>query len=76
MKIDWKRKLSSRKLWIAITGLIVGIVILFTRNESLAGEIGGIIMSLGSVVGYLLAEGLTDVASLQGKEEEDINDDT
>ena len=60
MKIDWKRKLTSRKFWLAVAGLVIGIVLIFTKNETLSNEIGGIIMSLGSVVGYLLAEGLTD----------------
>ena len=60
MKIDWKRKLTSRKLWIAVAGLIIGIILIFTKNESLANEIGGIVMSLGSVVAYIIGEGLID----------------
>ena len=60
MKIDWKRKLSSRKFWVALSGLISGIIIACGGAESWAKEIGGLILSAGSVVGYLIAEGLVD----------------
>lgn len=63
MKIDWKRKLTSRKLWLAIAGLVTGIVALFTGT----GTIEGCIVALGSVVAYIVGEGLTDVANLKNE---------
>ena len=64
MKIDWKRKLTSRKLWIAVAGLISGLVLAFNGSAEVAETISGCILSLGSVVGYIIGEGLTDVASI------------
>lgn len=61
-KIDWIRKLTSRKFWMAVAGLVVGLVIIFTDDAVLAERISGIIMSGASIIGYLLAEGLTDAA--------------
>ena len=29
MSIDWKRKLSSRKLWLAVAGFISGLILAF-----------------------------------------------
>ena len=58
--MDWKRKLSSRKLWIAVAGLISGLILAFGGSEAAAETVGGIVMSTASVVGYLLAEGLAD----------------
>ena len=55
-----KRKLLSRKFWLALSSFIVGLILLFTKNEELSNQIGGLIMSMASVLGYLLAEGLTD----------------
>ncbi len=62
MKIDWKRKLTSRKLWMSAAGLVVGIMLLFGASESMTQQISGVIMSLGSVAAYLVGEGLVDAA--------------
>ena len=64
MKIDWKRKLTSRKLWIAVAGLISGLVLAFNGSAEIAETVSGCVLSLGSVVGYIIGEGLTDAASL------------
>jgi drug/metabolite transporter (DMT)-like permease len=59
-KIDWKRKLTSRKLWMAAAGFITGVVLLFTAPTE--ENIYGCVMALGSVVAYIVGEGLTDAA--------------
>lgn len=70
MKIDWKRKLTSRKLWVAVAGFASGLIIAFGGEENTAQTVSGCIMSGASVLGYLLAEGLTDAAAIGEKEEE------
>lgn len=67
MKIDWKRKLTSRKLWIAVAGLISGLVLAFNGSAEIAETISGCILSLGSIVGYIIGEGITDAASLNNE---------
>ena len=62
MKIDWRRKLTSRKLWMAVAGFITGVVLLFTAGAT-EQTITGCVMSLGSVVAYIVGEGLTDAAN-------------
>lgn len=59
MRIDWKRKLTSRKLWVAVAGFITGTVVLFTAGAT-EETISGCVMALGSVVAYIVGEGLTD----------------
>lgn len=61
--MDWKRKLSSRKFWIAVVGLVSGILIALGRTEQEAAQIGGIIMSAASVISYILAEGWIDASN-------------
>lgn len=61
--IDWKRKLTSRKLWIAIAGFVSGLIIAFGGTESTAATVSGCILQGAAVLGYLLAEGLTDAAN-------------
>nr|DAT30978.1 MAG TPA: holin [Caudoviricetes sp.] len=68
--INWKRKLTSRKLWIAVAGLVSGCIIAFGGGEDTAKVVSGIIMQAASVVGYLLAEGLTDIAHANGSGDE------
>lgn len=57
------RKLTSRKLWVAVAGFVSGVILAFGGAESEAAEVAGVIMQGASVLGYLLAEGLTDAAN-------------
>lgn len=62
MKIDWIRKLTSRKLWIATVGLVSGLIIALGGSAETAETVTGCIMSAASVVAYVIGEGLTDAA--------------
>lgn len=59
-KINWKQKLTSRKLWFALAGFVVGLYIFFGGSTERAEELGGLIMSAASVVAYIFGEGLID----------------
>ncbi len=60
MKIDWKRKLTSRKLWVAAAGFIAGIIVAFGGDSEVAETVSGCILSGAAVVGYIIGEGLAD----------------
>ena len=60
--IDWASKLTSRKFWVAICGLISGLLLCFKADESTINEITGVIMAAASVVAYVIGEGLADAA--------------
>ena len=60
MKIDWKRKLTSRKFWLAVAGLAGGLVLALRGSAETAETITGIVMSAASVVAYIVGEGMTD----------------
>ena len=62
MKIDWARKLSSRKLWVAIAGFVSGLSRVFGGTETMASTVSGVILQGAAVLGYLIAEGLADSA--------------
>jgi hypothetical protein len=64
-KIDWIRKLTSRKLWLAVAGFVSGCIMAFGGTESRAAEIGGLILQGASVLSYILAEGWRDAAEAQ-----------
>lgn len=60
MKIDWKRKLTSRKLWVALAGFVAGLIVIFGGSQETADKISGAILSGAAVVGYVVGEGLAD----------------
>lgn len=67
-----KAKLTSRKLWVAIAGIISGIVLMVNGNT-----VEGASTLVASVVGYLLAEGFIDakrVKTVIDSTEEDDKD--
>ena len=63
MGIDWKRKLTSRKLWAAICALATNLIIAFGGNQETAVQITAIIMAGASVIAYIIGEGLVDAAN-------------
>lgn len=69
--IDWKKKLTSRKLWIAVAGFVAGLIVAFNGSAETAETVSGCIMSGASVIGYLLGEGLTDAAAVKVTKEEE-----
>ena len=54
------RKLTSRKLWVAVAGFVSGLIIAFDGDAETAETISGLILQGASVLGYLIAEGLAD----------------
>lgn len=65
MHIDWVSKLTSRKFWVAVAGLVSGLIIFFGGAEATATQVTALIMSAASVVAYILGEGLIDAAGAQ-----------
>lgn len=63
MKIDWLRKLTSRKFWLAVVTLVTGLILAFGGDEGTAETVSGCIMAAASVVAYTIGEGLADGAN-------------
>ena len=60
--VDIVAKLTSRKFWLAVCGLVSGLLLAFKVDENTVTEISGIIMAAASVVAYIIGEGLADAA--------------
>lgn len=81
--MNWKKKLSSRKLWAAIVGVVVGIAAAFGLDESEWVQIAGVVTSAASVVAYIFGESKIDAAAsvpiiipdVEGKNPEESQDD-
>ena len=61
-QINWKQKLSSRKLWSAIAGVAVSLAAMFGLDEMTTGQITGLISAIGILVAYIFAEGMVDAS--------------
>lgn len=59
-KIDWKRKLTSRKLWIAVIGFVTPLLLAFGVTQTDATQIASIIMAGATMISYIIGEGLVD----------------
>ena len=69
-KIDWVRKLTSRKLWTAVASFVSMMIVATGGAENTATQVTALIMAGASVVAYIIGEGLTDSANT-GAENQD-----
>jgi hypothetical protein len=58
--IDWKKKLTSRKLWLSIASFVSMMAVALGAAESDATQISALIMAGATVIGYVIGEGLAD----------------
>ncbi len=63
-RIDWKRKLTSRKLWTAVGSFASMMIVACGGTENTATQVTALIMAGASVVAYIIGEGLTDSANI------------
>lgn len=59
-----KQKLSSRKLWAAIAGLVMGLSMVFGLDEGTISTVSGAVVSVASVIVYIVTEGRVDAAAV------------
>lgn len=59
-KEDVIRKLTSRKLWVAVAAFISGLIVAFDGDATTAETISGLILQGGAMISYILAEGWAD----------------
>ncbi len=59
-KIDWVRKLSSRKFWACICGFVTPLLTALRFGDSDIALVVSIITSAGCLIAYILSEGYVD----------------
>lgn len=59
-KIDWKRKLTSRKFWLSLATFVAMLLIFFNVDKGTAEQVTSLIMAGATVIGYVIGEGLAD----------------
>lgn len=66
--INWARKLTSRKFWVAVVGFVTPLMIAGGAQDSAITQVTAIIMGGATLIAYILGEGLTDAANVGGGE--------
>lgn len=61
--INWSRKLTSRKFWIAIANFVAMMIVTFGGTDNQAAQVTALIMAGASVVAYVIGEGLADAGN-------------
>lgn len=69
------RKLTSRKLWAAVCSFVALLMTARGFSDAQAAQASAIIMAGAVVLGYILAEGLTDKAGAEAGKEQDEKDE-
>ena len=72
-KIDWKRKLTSRKFWLSIASFVAMLMVALGQPEATATQVTSLIMAGATVIGYVIGEGLADYGNA-GTDEEETED--
>ena len=65
-RIDWVRKLTSRKLWTAVASFVSMMIVATGGTENTATQVTALIMAGATVVAYIIGEGLTDANATAG----------
>jgi hypothetical protein len=67
MKVDWARKLSSRKFWALLGALAVSLLASLGAGAETIQRVTGTITAVGACVIYMLAEAHTDAGKKGGE---------
>lgn len=63
MKIDWKKKLSSRKFWAAAAALVGTVCVLIGFDEISTEKVCAMVSACGVLAVYIFTEGYIDAKS-------------
>lgn len=67
-KIDWIRKLTSRKFWLSVASFVSMLIVALGGAEANATQVTGLIMAGATVIGYVIGEGLADASNASGED--------
>ena len=68
---DIIRKLTSRKLWLAVADFVGMLLIALNVAEDVVTQVTALIMAGAGAAAYIIAEGLTDAAGIDAETTEE-----
>ena len=73
---DIRRKLTSRKFWLAIGSFVSMLIVALGGAEETATQVSALIMAGASVIAYIIGEGLVDAARIKAQSDTADADDS
>lgn len=67
-KIDWKRKLTSRKFWAAIIAVAMSLMTILKVDGAVQTQVQALGWGIAALIAYILGEGLVDAKTSTDKE--------
>lgn len=61
------KKLTSRKLWLALAGVATGIAVILGIDGSEITTVAGAVTAVASVITYIVTEGKVDAAAVKNE---------
>lgn len=68
--MDWKRKLTSRKFWVAVAEFVAMLIVALHGSQETATQVVALIMAGAGVIAYIVGEGLADAAGASNNDDE------
>lgn len=59
---SWKDKLTSRKFWMAVIGVVISVMVIFGYSDEEQTKVAGLITATGTLVSYIIGESVTDIS--------------
>ena len=57
---NWKQKLTSRKFWAAVVGFVLSIMVIYGADSQQQERVTGLITACGTLIAYIVGEGIVD----------------
>lgn len=73
--MNWKAKLTSRKFWAAVTGVVISILVMCGTDSETQEQITGLITASATLIAYIVGEGLVDASAAKNTREENDNEE-
>ena len=62
-KIDWVRKLTSRKFWLSVANFVGMLIVALGGTDNQATQVTALVIAGATVLAYIIGEGLVDAAN-------------
>ena len=70
----WRDKLTSRKFWAAVVGVVISVMVAFGADDNTQEKTVGVITASATLIAYIVGEGLTDAAHTENKQSDFVTD--
>ena len=71
MKVNWKQKLTSRKFWSAVVGVVTAILVALKIDSLTIEQVVSVVSATSILIAYIIGEGMVDSARVRLENKDD-----